>query len=146
VNGFQVSHGLSVATQLGIPDLLASGPRISDELGEQVGADRSALYRLLRALATVGVLEEGTDRLLSLTELGEGLRSDVEASLAGWAAYTGSAACWPRGVNRRHWSVEIPPDQTACELAGRHDSQPTRQPRRVRHQSAAEQRNRRRVP
>jgi hypothetical protein len=94
VDGYRVSQGISVAAQLGIADLLADGPRSSDELAASTGADADALYRLLRALATVDVLHESDDRRFSLTPLGEGLRSDVEDSLQGWAAFSGSAAYW----------------------------------------------------
>jgi hypothetical protein len=94
VDGFQVSQGLAVAAQLGIADLLADGARPSDELAAACGADPAALYRLLRALATTGVLRELDARCFELTAVGEGLRSDVDGSLAGWAAFIGSGAYW----------------------------------------------------
>jgi DNA-binding IclR family transcriptional regulator len=58
VNGHQVSQAIHVAVVLGIPDLLAGGPRSSDELAEDAGAHAPTLYRLLRALAGLGVFEE----------------------------------------------------------------------------------------
>ncbi len=94
INGFQVSQGLSVAAQLGIADLLAGGARTSDELAASCGADASALYRLLRALASTGVLHESEGQRFELTALGDGLRTDAEASLAGWAAFVGSPWHW----------------------------------------------------
>jgi O-methyltransferase domain/Dimerisation domain len=94
LDGYRVSQSLSVAARLGIADLLVDGPRSSDELAARTGADPSALYRLLRALATVGVVHEDDDRGFALTELGEGLRSDVEGSLAAWATFIGSPAHW----------------------------------------------------
>jgi hypothetical protein len=62
-----------------------------DELG--LDADPDALGRLLRALAAAGVLSESAGRY-ALTELGQGLRSDVEGSVAGWAAYVGRPYRW----------------------------------------------------
>ena len=61
INGYQVSQALHVAATLGIADLLRDGPRSSDALADIVGADRDALYRLLRALAAVDVFHEDTD-------------------------------------------------------------------------------------
>jgi methyltransferase family protein len=81
VNGYQVSQAIHVAATLGIPDLLADGARTSDELAEEAGADVDSLYRLLRALAGVGVVHEDDDRRFSLTPVGECLRSDVPGSL-----------------------------------------------------------------
>jgi O-methyltransferase domain/Dimerisation domain len=94
VDGYRISQGIAVAAQLGIADQLADGERSSAELAAATGADADALYRLLRALATVDLLHESDGRRFSLTPLGEGLRADVEDSLHGWATYTGSAAYW----------------------------------------------------
>ena len=94
VNGFQVSQAIHVAAALGIPDLLADGPRTSEELADAAGADPDALYRLLRALASIGVLEEDGERAFSLTPFGEPLRSDVPDSLHGWVSFVGRPYYW----------------------------------------------------
>ena len=94
VNGYQVSQALHVLTGLGIPDRLADGPCSSQDLAALVGASDGPLYRLLRAVAAIGVLEELPGRHFALTEPGEGLRSDVSASLAGWAAFVGRGYYW----------------------------------------------------
>jgi O-methyltransferase domain/Dimerisation domain len=94
VNGYQVSQAISVATRLGVADLLADGTRSCDELARETGADADALYRLLRALAAVGVLREEDGHRFALTELGKPLRSDVPGSLAGWAAFVGRPVSW----------------------------------------------------
>ena len=83
INGFEVSQALHVAASLGIPDLLDE-PRDAEELAASTGTNPDALYRLLRAVASVGVLHEDGGRRFSLTPVGEGLRSDVPESLAGW--------------------------------------------------------------
>src|SRR6266511_1839433 len=87
--GFQVSQAIHVAAVLGIADLLADGPRTSDELAAETEANPGSLYRLLRALASVGVLHEEEGRRFALTPMGEPLRSDVPGSLRGWAAFVG---------------------------------------------------------
>jgi hypothetical protein len=94
VNGYQVSQAIHVAAELGIADLLADGARSSDDLAQQAGADADTLYRLLRALASVGVLHEDDGRLFSLTPIGERLRSDVPGSLHGWAVFVGQPTFW----------------------------------------------------
>ena len=76
INGYQVSQALHVAATLGIADLLRDGPRSSDALADIVGADRDALYRLLRALAAVDVFHEEYDRVQPY-QLGACLRSDA---------------------------------------------------------------------
>jgi hypothetical protein len=94
INGYQVSQALHVLAELGIPDRLADGPLSAEELATLVGASDEPLYRLLRAVAAIGVLEELPGRRFRLTELGEGLRSDVPGSLAGWAAFIGRRSDW----------------------------------------------------
>ena len=73
--GFMASAALGVATQLGIPDHLAAGPRTSADLARATGAHEDALYRLLRALSSAGVFDEVTPRTFALTRIGEHLRS-----------------------------------------------------------------------
>jgi hypothetical protein len=94
INGYQITQAVHVAAVLGIADLLADGPRTSDELAEATGTHAATLYRLLRALASVGVFEEADGKRFSLTPLGAGLRSDVPGSLAGWAAFVGRPSSW----------------------------------------------------
>lgn len=88
-NGYQVSQAIYVAATLGIADLLGAGARASSALAASTHSDPPSLYRLLRALSSAGVLHEGPDQVFSLTEVGQGLRSDAEQSLAGWAAFIG---------------------------------------------------------
>jgi hypothetical protein len=88
-NGFQVSQAIHVAATLGIADLLADVPKSADELAEAAGAHAPTLYRLLRALVSVGVFAEGDDGRFGLTPLAEYLRSDVPGSLRAWAMQIG---------------------------------------------------------
>jgi hypothetical protein len=89
VNGYQLSQAIHVAAVLGIADLLAAGPRSSDDLAQATETNPSALYRLLRALAAFGLFHEEDERRFSLTELGDALRLDAPESVAGWAAFVG---------------------------------------------------------
>src|SRR3954452_7123406 len=94
VNGYQVSQALHVAAALGLADLLADGPRSSDDLAAACGAHPDAVYRLLRALASIGVLEAEPERRFALTEVGEGLRSDVPGSEHAHAVFIGRDYHW----------------------------------------------------
>jgi hypothetical protein len=93
-NGFQVSQAIYVAPTLGIADELRGGPRSSADLAEATACHPGALHRLLRALASAGVLHEGADGRFSLTELGECLRSDAPQPVGGWAALVGRPYFW----------------------------------------------------
>src|SRR6476469_6598325 len=62
ITGYRVSQALHVVAVLGIADLLADGPRSSDELAALTACNPDTLYRLLRALARSGVFEEQEDR------------------------------------------------------------------------------------
>jgi orsellinic acid C2-O-methyltransferase len=80
--GFFPSAVLSVAVRLRIPDLVADGPRSSDDLAATTDTHPPSLYRLLRAMAYLGILEETDPGHFGLTDMGELLRSDDPNSMA----------------------------------------------------------------
>jgi hypothetical protein len=94
INGHWVSQAIHVLVRIGVPDQLASGSRSVTDLAVAVGAHEQSLYRLLRAMAAIRLLDELPNRRFALTELGEALRSDVPGSLAGWAAFVGRPYEW----------------------------------------------------
>jgi len=98
VNGYQVSQAIHAAATLGIADLLADGPRASDDLAAATGTDPRALYRLLRGLSSVGVFHEDAERRFALTELGSALRTDSPDSMVDMVVYSG------RQYYREAWS------------------------------------------
>lgn len=75
--GSWITQGLWVAAELGIADILAAGPRTVEELAEETRAHSGALYRLLRALASVGIFAQDTQLRFSLTPLADLLRTDA---------------------------------------------------------------------
>src|SRR5690349_15974577 len=79
--GFMISQALHVVATLGIADLLKDGPRAIDDIATSAGANASALYRVMRALASIGVFSEAPTRQFALTEIGGCLRSDVPDSV-----------------------------------------------------------------
>jgi hypothetical protein len=94
IMGFRASQLIYVAAKLGIVDELANGARDAAALAAAVGAAPEPLYRLLRALASLGVLEEGPERTFTLTPLGHPLRRDAPGSLKSTALLYGDAVFW----------------------------------------------------
>jgi cyclopropane fatty-acyl-phospholipid synthase-like methyltransferase len=87
--GNSITRALYVVAQLGIADRLRDGPQTSVVLAEATGTDATALYRMLRTLASVGVFVEDEAARFSLTPMGHYLQTDVPGSLRAWALYTG---------------------------------------------------------
>ncbi|HEV7301922.1 MAG TPA: methyltransferase [Tepidisphaeraceae bacterium] len=81
IGGFWVSRALYAAATLGLADLLKDGPRSADALAAATGMKARPMYRLLRALASVGVFRERADGTFELTAVAATLRSDVPDSL-----------------------------------------------------------------
>jgi hypothetical protein len=94
IMGFRASQLVYVAAKLGLADELAAGPRDAAALATAVGAAPQPLYRLLRALASIGVFEEGADRTFALTPLAHPLRSDAPGSLKSTALLYGDTVFW----------------------------------------------------
>jgi hypothetical protein len=69
------ARAIHAFASLGIADILQTGPKDAAEIARAAGADASFLYRLLRFLSTIGVVEEAEDRRFSLTHLGITLRT-----------------------------------------------------------------------
>jgi len=78
-----------VAAKLGIADLLVSGPRTAADLAQATRTHAPSLYRLLRALASLGVFAEDSEGRFALTPLAECLRSDLPGSQNALAVMSG---------------------------------------------------------
>lgn len=98
LNGVYVAGAVSCLAQLGIPDLVESGPKSAEELAKQLSVQPQALYRLMRATASVGVLSEGADGKFSETPMSAVLRTDGNPSLRALAIMGG------REWHGRGWS------------------------------------------
>lgn len=77
LNSYRFSQAVSVATRLGIPDLLASGAKTTEELARLASAQRDPLYQILRASASCGVFAEDDSGRFVNTPMSECLRSDA---------------------------------------------------------------------
>ena len=98
LNGAHVAGAVSCLAQLGIPDLVESGPRSAEELARETKTNAHALYRLMRATACVGVLAEGPEGTFSETPMSAVLRSNANPSLRALAIMGG------REWHGRGWS------------------------------------------
>ena len=88
--GAWITQGLAVAAELGLADLLADGSLSVEELAKRTGANGGGLYRLMRALAGVGVFERDADGRFALTPRAGMLRSGVHGSQRDFASMMGA--------------------------------------------------------
>lgn len=93
-----MSQAIYAMAALGVADHLTDGPRAAADLAHATGASEPHLYRLLRALASEGVLIEDADGRFSLSEAagllatGSGLREMV----LGWSVLPAGYAAFGR--------------------------------------------------
>ena len=80
VLGFWQARALAVATELGLSDLFAESPLHVDELASRTKTNASALFRLLRALESIGIFTQTSPRVFANTPASECLREDVPGS------------------------------------------------------------------
>jgi hypothetical protein len=78
--GYWISQALYVAAKLGLADLVKDGPRSAEALAQTTGTHAGALYRLLRALASIGCFAEDAEHRFRLTPLAECLCGDLPGS------------------------------------------------------------------
>ena len=94
INSFQITQAVRVAAALRVADHLNDGPLSADELGAVTKSHPDSLYRLLRALAAVGVFREHEGRKFTLTPMGDCLRTDSATPIGAWAEVVGSPYFW----------------------------------------------------
>lgn len=99
-----VSHMVRVAADLGLADLLASGPRTAEELAGPTKTHAPSLYRLMRTLGMLGIfVEDG--RKFSLTPLGEAMKTGAPGAARSTILTLASDWC-VRGFSELRHSVE----------------------------------------
>jgi SAM-dependent methyltransferase len=80
LSGQLIAEAVSVATRLGIPDLVARRARRIDVLARATRSHPESLYRFLRALASAGVFTEKRQRRFGRTPVSDLLRRGVPGS------------------------------------------------------------------
>jgi hypothetical protein len=83
---------LVATAKLGLADQLASGPKSAAELAAPMRVHAPSLHRLMRTLASIGILTERTEQRFALTVLGEALKTGAPGSARATLLTGGSRA------------------------------------------------------
>ena len=89
-HGLIIHQALYSAAKLGVADLLKDGPQTSSDLARTLKVNESALYRILRLLASQSVFEEKVPRTFVNTELSQFLCTGVPGSVRSILIFRGS--------------------------------------------------------
>jgi hypothetical protein len=79
--GYRTTQALYVVAKLGIADLLFEGPKNAQQLAKKVGANPQALFRVMRALAALGVFTQNVKGMFALSPTGDLLRAENPQTL-----------------------------------------------------------------
>jgi hypothetical protein len=77
---FWVSRVVYATAKLGLADQLAAGPKNATELAGPMQVHAPSLHRLMRTLASLGLLTERSEQRFALTALGEALKTGALGS------------------------------------------------------------------
>ena len=94
ITGYMPARVVHVAAELGIADLLATEAKTADALAQETDTAPAPLHRLLRALASIGLVEEREPGRFALTAAGSQLRSNVPGSMRNIALMFGGERAW----------------------------------------------------
>ena len=94
IMGFRATQLIYVAAKLDLAGQLAKDARTAFELAASLGVDADALYRLLRALASLGVFAETGEGRFVMTPAAELLLRDKPGSLHSTAMLYGDELLW----------------------------------------------------
>jgi len=87
VTGYQAARALLAADELVVVELLEGGSKSAEELAHATGTQASSLYRFLRALSTVDLVEEDSEGRFSLGPLASGLRDAARIGVESYRAW-----------------------------------------------------------
>lgn len=94
IHGSRITQLIYVAAKLKIADLLDEEPKSSQEIAQIVGVHPRALYRVMRALSSLGIFSEDEFGYFHMTQLGKLLKTGMPGSLAGYAIMVGEPWSW----------------------------------------------------
>jgi hypothetical protein len=89
--GKHLAYSVSAIARLGVADHMGDSPVDVETLARKVGANASALSRVMRVLAGAGVFEQTPEGSFRLTKTGELLRTDAPGSCRYTAIQMGDA-------------------------------------------------------
>jgi O-methyltransferase domain/Dimerisation domain len=81
IEGFWIARSIYLAAKLGIADAFDDQPKTIAQLAAATNTEPRALYRLMRALASVGIFIEVSDHCFAITSLAATLKNDVPGSM-----------------------------------------------------------------
>jgi hypothetical protein len=87
--GKQLTYCLSGVAWLGVADHMRATPMPIETIAAMTGAHAPSLYRVMRALAAMGVFREEPGKRFALTQAGELLKSDAPGSVRYFAMMFG---------------------------------------------------------
>jgi Dimerisation domain len=85
--GGAVAQVVQIAAKIGLADHFADGPRSAAELARPLDLHAPSLHRLMRTMASLGLLTEGEAQRFSLTKLGGGVEDGRAGLSKGNPAY-----------------------------------------------------------
>jgi hypothetical protein len=96
LTGYWTARAVYVAAKLRLADHLKDGPRTAEKMAAEAGVAPRPLYRVLRALAGVGVFAQEADGRFRLNPLAEPLLEGGPDSLRAFAVMVGEEQdrCW----------------------------------------------------
>ena len=94
IMGFRTTQIIATAAKLDLAARLENGPQTATQLATATKTNEARLYRLLRALTGLGILENNNDATFSLAPLGDLLRDGVSGSLRNVAILYGEPWLW----------------------------------------------------
>ncbi|EQC37495.1 hypothetical protein SDRG_05098 [Saprolegnia diclina VS20] len=102
VRNMWATRALATVASLKIPDLLRDGPLSADEIAAQLGLHADSVFRLLRAVASMGFLSHEDTTVFALTSSGEALISDVPGSMRSYLVAMTAPGHWLPWGNLEH--------------------------------------------
>jgi len=100
-----VSQIVYVAAKLNLADHLATGPMSAEQLAERTETHAPSLYRLMRTLASLGILSEDDSHRFALTPVGEAMKAG-EPGCARATILSIASGWWIRGFGELLYSVQ----------------------------------------
>src|SRR5262245_2468260 len=100
-----VSQIVYVAAKLSLADHMAKGPMSAEQLAGPTGTHAPSLYRLMRTLASLGIMSEDAAHCFALTPLGEALKTGAPGC-ARATILTLASDAWVRGFGQLLYSVQ----------------------------------------
>lgn len=92
--GYWLSRIVYAAAKLDLADRLAAGPKSAEELAGPTGTHAPSLHRLMRTLASLGILTERDAKRFALTPLGEALKTGAPGSARATVLTLGGHLGW----------------------------------------------------